>query len=395
MFRDRLVCLVAVSLQILASSIGYACAQASLGMDEKLGKTESWTIGYNKSLNGCLASETFSDSTTFWLGIDGRDNSYFLALTNPNWQSIEPGKQYSLRFAALGGGRWQGHFVGVSREDEKGVVSGGLNVKFVGDIVRSSGIAVSISDRVIARLSLEGSSAAMSAVAECQSERRGGSSSPESKGASSGTGFFITSNGHILTNQHVVKGCSKVDLRQPGGVTYSGRIMATDEQTDLAVIATNMKPPAVASLRSDVRLGENISVFGFPLGDSLSTTGNFTVGYVTSLAGMRDDSSKIQISAPIQPGNSGGPVFDNRGNVVGIIVATATTAIMANATGVMPQNINFAIKTAIAVAFLNSNGVLPDAQIESKNFQDTAELAEKAKERTVKIICQRLPNKGM
>ncbi len=381
-----------IGLQIWTAAISIANAQEKLGMDERIGNSEGWSIGYNKSLNGCLASETFSDATTFWLGIDGRDHTFFLALTNPNWQSIEPGKAYALRFLALGGGRWQGKFLGVAREAEKGIVSSGLNEKFVGDIVRSSGVAVSLGDTMIARLSLQGSSSAMSAIAQCQSERGGNADTPSgARGTSSGTGFFITSKGHVLTNAHVVRGCTTVNLQQPGGLSQSGRVVATDSKNDLAVIVSNIKPPGVAALRANVRLGENIAVFGFPLTDRLSTTGNFTVGYVSALAGLKDDTAVIQISAPIQPGNSGGPVFDNHGNVVAVIVATATTSIMADASGqtptVMPQNINFAIKTAIALAFLNSNGVNADADVESKLSLDTSELAEHAKTRTVKIIC--------
>lgn len=392
MFRSRAFQAVVIGLQIWAVAFDLAQAQEKLGLDERLGTSEGWSIGYNKTLNGCLAYETFSDATTFWLGIDGRNRSFFLALTNPNWQSIEPGKSYALRFMALGGGRWQGKFFGVSREAEKGIVSGELNEKFVGEIVRSSGVAVSLGDKNIARLSLQGSSAAMAAIMQCQRERSSGSSSPSpSGGASSGTGFFITSSGDVLTNAHVINGCSAVTLQQPGGLSQKGRVVATDAKNDLAVIVTSMKPPAVAALRANVRLGENIAVFGFPLSNRLSTAGNFTVGYVSALAGLKDDTTAIQISAPIQPGNSGGPVFDSHGNVVAIIVATATTSIMADASGqapsVMPQNINFAIKSAIALAFLSSNGVNPDADVDNNLHLETSELAEHAKSRTVKIIC--------
>jgi serine protease Do len=391
-FRSLLL-LILVNAQICGVAIRQAHAQTLLGIDEKIGTAEGWAIGYNKALNGCLASETFSDSTTLWLGIDGRDRTFFLALTNPNWNSIEPGKQYLLQFMAVGGGRWRGKFVGVARESEKGVVSGGLKEKFVEDIVGSSGLAVSLDDKVVARLGLRGSAAAISSVVQCQSERSGKAGSPSRSGGSAqGTGFFITTNGHILTNAHVVEGCTTVNLQQPGGAAHSGRVMASDGQNDLAVIVTDMKPPAVSAIRTDVRLGESIAVFGFPLGDILSTTGNFTVGYVSALAGMKDNSSEIQISAPIQPGSSGGPVFDNHGNVVAIIVASATTAIMTENSGeaprVMPQNINFAIKAATALAFLSSNGVTPDAQADPKKLLDTAELAELAKARTVRIVCE-------
>ena len=390
-----LLALILIGVQICVGVSRQAHAQSLLGIDEKIGTIEGWAIGYNKTLNGCLASESFSDATTLWLGIDGRDNTYFLALTNPNWRSIEPGKQYLLRFSALGGGRWQGKFVGVARENEKGIVSGGLKEKFVGEIVGSSGVAVSLGDKVVARLSLQGSGAAMSSIVQCQNERGDGppNGSPNSKSASTGTGFFITDSGHILTNAHVVRSCATVGVQQPGGVVHSARVIATDRQNDLSVLITDMKPPAVAAIRTDVRLGENIAVFGFPLSDRLSTTGNFTVGYVSALAGYNDNSANIQISAPIQPGNSGGPVFDHHGNVVAVIFATATTAIMANTSdekpSVMPQNINFAIKSTIALAFLNSNGVKPDAPVvDNKSPLDSAELADFAKARTVKIACK-------
>jgi S1-C subfamily serine protease len=124
----------------------------------------------------------------------------------------------------------------------------------------------------------------------------------------------------VLTNAHVVKGSTSVNLQQPGGLSQSGRVVATDVKNDLAVIVANVKPPAVAALLAGVRLGENIAVFGFPPMDRLSTTGNFTIGYVSSLAGLKDNTAVIQISAPIQPGNSGGPAFDKHGNVVAIIV---------------------------------------------------------------------------
>lgn len=378
-----------VGLQVWAGLVGYAHAQYSLGIDERVGTSEGWEIGYNKSLNGCLASETYQDGTTIWFGIIGQNSTYFFALTNPNWQSIEEGKEYVIRFALLGGGRWQGKFLGVTHNEEKGVVSAGLKEKFVEEIVRSPGVAVSLGDKTVARLNLQGSSAAMSAIAQCQGEKVAGSGSPSNSGmVSTGTGFFITGNGHILTNAHVVKGCTKVDLQQPGDLAQSGRVMATDEQNDLAVIVTDMKPPAVAAMRIEVRLGENIAVFGFPLSNKLSTSGNFTVGIVSALAGLKDNSAEIQISAPIQPGNSGGPVFDIHGNVVAVTVATATTAIMGDAShDVMPQNINFAIKASIALTFLNSNGVKPDAQVDTKTSLDTAELADRAKARTVRIVC--------
>jgi S1-C subfamily serine protease len=175
---------------------------------------------------------------------------------------------------------------------------------------------------------------------------------------------------------------------QSGQPPFEGNTLAIDKSNDLAVVKTTSKPPAVAALKTGLRVGENIAVYGFPLSDRLAASGNFTVGYVSALAGLGDDSSKIQISAPIQPGNSGGPVLDHHGNVVGVIVATATSAIIANASGVAPQNINFAIKASVAKSFLDANGVPSDGTLQNEKVYEFADLADRAKLATVKILCE-------
>jgi S1-C subfamily serine protease len=104
---------------------------------------------------------------------------------------------------------------------------------------------------------------------------------------------------------------------------------------------------------------------------------------------MDDNSGQIQISAPIQPGNSGGPVFDKFGNVVAVIVSTGSTAALANATGgALPQNLNFAIKSTIASGFLAAHEIKPDSSVIEGKPLDTAELAERAKATTVRIKCK-------
>jgi S1-C subfamily serine protease len=169
-------------------------------------------------------------------------------------------------------------------------------------------------------------------------------------------------------------------------MVYSARLLAADAQNDLGLIVTDLKPLAVAPLRPDVKLGENVSVFGFPLSDMLASSGNFTVGYVSALAGLRDDSSNIQISAQIQPGNSGGPVLDRNGNVVAVVVAVLNSVVMIEAKAQVPQNVNFAIKTGTALNFLNANGVKPTAAVKSVAME-SAEIAEVARAYTVKILC--------
>lgn len=228
---------------------------------------------------------------------------------------------------------------------------------------------------------------------DCHSSRNPGSSQKAGRSVgkvvSSGTGFIVSQQGHILTNNHVVESCGNLAIERAGHPRVHGTALARDKANDLAVLKTGIKPENVTSLRTNLRVGENIAVYGFPLSSRLATTGNFTVGYVSALAGLGDDSSKFQISAPIQPGNSGGPVLDHYGNAVGVIVSTATSAIIADSSGVAPQNINFAIKANIARSFLDANGIQADSLPQTTKIYEFADLAERAKLTTVKILCEK------
>ena len=127
---------------------------------------------------------------------------------------------------------------------------------------------------------------------------------------SSGTAFSVAP-GLLVTNQHVVDGCASVEVVASDG-RRTGAVVDADALIDLALIRVTGLKGATARLRSprNVRLGEAVMVFGFPLSGSLSSGGNFTSGNVSALRGLRDAAGEIQITAPVQPGNSGGPVMD-------------------------------------------------------------------------------------
>jgi S1-C subfamily serine protease len=185
---------------------------------------------------------------------------------------------------------------------------------------------------------------------------------PEAKKPNSevfaGTAFFVSRDGKALTNAHVVEGC-----RQPSvsvdGKSYPASVLARDEGNDLALLATALHRAQAATWRLQVRQGQDIVVYGFPLTGTLASGGNVTTGNVTALAGLADDSRFLQISAPVQPGNSGGPLLDRNGTVVGIIVSQLDALKVASVTGDIPQNVNFAIKASVAAAFLDAQGVDP------------------------------------
>jgi S1-C subfamily serine protease len=200
---------------------------------------------------------------------------------------------------------------------------------------------------------------------------------------STGTGFAISQMGHVLTNNHVVEACKSISLTQPGSNTVTASVIATDPQNDLAVVRfVPSTKIAAASFRSGaIKAGTDVAVFGYPLSDILAASGNIVTGNVTALAGMGNDSRMLQISAPVQPGNSGGPVLDNSGRVVAVVMARLKAEVG------NPQNVNFAIKSSIATTFLEGAGV-PFDYGQGAGERATTEVAELAQGFTYLISCQ-------
>ncbi|WP_315926370.1 serine protease [Mesorhizobium sp. SP-1A] len=178
-----------------------------------------------------------------------------------------------------------------------------------------------------------------------------------SQAASSGTGFFVTTDGEIITNFHVIDGCQNPLVLHGRSPSVPGAIIARDETNDLALLKVEKKVDQFAHFNVKVRLGEPVAAFGYPLASILSSGGNFTLGSVTALSGLRDDSRYLQTSAPVQPGNSGGPLVDYYGNVAGIVTGKFNAFAAMVATGDIVQNVNFAIRSSTAVSFLLANGV--------------------------------------
>jgi len=129
-----------------------------------------------------------------------------------------------------------------------------------------------------------------------------------------------------------------------------------------------------------------VVALGFPYAGLLATSAQVTTGAVSALAGLHDDSRVLQLTAPIQPGNSGGPLLDLSGNVVGIVSARVNELAIAEATGTLPQNINFAIKSTIIREFLDAHRV-DYASGQSTNKQDPADVGEMAAKSTIMLEC--------
>lgn len=204
---------------------------------------------------------------------------------------------------------------------------------------------------------------------------------------SSGSGFVVSTETFVLTNAHVVEGCQEVRIRTKDRSVVA-IIASQDVKNDLALLRLppEAQPIAVFQESNTLYPGDSVVALGFPLRGVLASEANVSVGTVSALAGLRNDTSKLQISAPIQPGNSGGPLFDKSGLVVGVIVSSLDDKVAMEVLGVIPQNVNFAIKSQAAMALMRASDVR-FTQRRSTAQMAAAEIARNARQFTVPIEC--------
>jgi S1-C subfamily serine protease len=212
---------------------------------------------------------------------------------------------------------------------------------------------------------------------------------PIAAGPITGTAFFIDGAGHAVTNAHVVPDCKAVKVALSEGRVVDATVAAKDVQNDLAVLAVPSAPLAHAHLVTGLpRQGDSVVAYGFPLGGALGAQGNLSTGIVSSLSGLANDSRMIQISAPVQQGNSGGPLLDLNGEVIGVVSSKINALKLAAVTGDITQNVNFAIKASVLLDFLGSNGVTPDTESHKKPMA-MADIGDRARSFTYMVTCQR------
>ena len=209
---------------------------------------------------------------------------------------------------------------------------------------------------------------------------------PSSCGSSlpnaSGTGFLITDDGYLVSNYHVVKDSVKVRLVTGAGL-IDAKVVKVDAANDLALLKAlgRFAPLPIASSRT-VKLGGTVATVGFPDIGLQGFAPKLAKGEIASLAGAADDPRYFQISLPVQPGNSGGALVDARGNVVGIVAAKLDASVALAATGALPENVNYAVKSSLLLSFLES---FPDVSAKLKEpitkdeaFEDVVKSAQDA-----------------
>ena len=210
------------------------------------------------------------------------------------------------------------------------------------------------------------------------SAKPGASGAPRTSGY--GSGVVVSEVGDIVTNEHVINNCARIRI-QPLGLAV--KMVAKDARNDLALLRVDNAglPPVNLRAGRNVRLGDDIIAIGYPLKGVLSSGAVVTSGIVNAMTGLNDDTSAFQISATVQPGSSGGPIFDRSGNLVGIVRARLLSTTQAN-----PQNVNFGINLATVSNFLDSHALhYQTAQLGTR--PETADLVERARKSTVQVEC--------
>ena len=175
--------------------------------------------------------------------------------------------------------------------------------------------------------------------------------------ASSGSGFAVSSDGYVITNNHVIEGCQEVIVHTKEK-DIKTRIVSFDPQNDLALLKGDFIPKTVFALSDkQPELLQDIYVAGYPFGNAISSSIKVTKGIVSSLTGIGNNFSNIQIDAALQSGNSGGPIIDNNGNVIAVAVSKLDAKYMLENFGSIPENTNFGIKSSVVKSILDSNDV--------------------------------------
>lgn len=172
-----------------------------------------------------------------------------------------------------------------------------------------------------------------------------------------GSGFALK-DGYVVTNHHVIENAKSIKIRGIKGdfsQSYNASVAISDKNNDIALIKINDSnfqgfgniPYAIASTTSEV--GEDVFVLGYPLTATMGDEIKYTTGVISSKTGFQGDISLYQISAPIQPGNSGGPLFDSKGNIIGIVSSKHSEA----------ENAGYAIKSLFLKSLIESYSSVP------------------------------------
>ena len=201
--------------------------------------------------------------------------------------------------------------------------------------------------------------------------------------AATGTGFLFSSANYVITSYHVVQGAKSINVRDANGEKIDATIAAKDTDHDIAILKLSKSPISRQNIitlgdSASVKTGDRVFTYGFPLVDLLGyKEPRYSEGFINSLSGISNNPHLFQVSIPIQPGNSGGPIFNANHELIGIATSSIDSEQTRKVFGAIPQNVNFAIKSShitsllsnLPKSFIKQKGIVP-VPIEQASFKE-------------------------
>jgi len=205
-----------------------------------------------------------------------------------------------------------------------------------------------------------------------------------------GTGFAINDDGVIVTSYHVVKGATKIDVQFQDGTVSPAKVLKQSPNIDIAILKIDRPTPHYLPMDSqpEIGAGDHVFTIGFPVESLLGQEPKFTDGAISSLSGIKGEATFLQITVPIHPGNSGGPLLSENGKVVGVIAATIAFQPFVEQTRTIPQNINYAVSGSFVAPLLSPYS---EEEQETQGLLTWREVVERARKAVLKVTVE-LPN---
>jgi S1-C subfamily serine protease len=373
-------------------------------------KGGAYTNDKSGAFTHCAAGASYDSGVYFMVSL-GEDSGWRLGFAHDSWQ-LTPGQAFALAltFDGQAAVHVQGMPIGAKLVNVQMPANSALIAQF-----RKAKMMTAFAQGQLFQFNLNQTAQLLPALANCVvSVKKNGvasagefaippkqvaatgpaqpnSASPKAARSvnKTGTGFVVSSSGHVVTNQHVVDGCGGDILGNlTGEAPVKLRLVSSDETNDLALLQAPSAFKEVATIRDKaIHSGDSVVAIGYPFHGLLSSDFTVTTGIVSSLSGIMNDTRFLQISAAVQPGNSGGPLLDTSGTIAGMVAAKLNALKVAKATGNIPENINFAIKTGALRDFLDNSVVPYQTATDAKAELKTSDIARNARGFTLLISC--------
>ena len=370
-------------------------------------KGGAFTDDKSGAFSHCAASASYQNGIVFLVSV-GQDYSWTLGFAHENWK-LKPGEGFPLALTFDGQAAINVQGLPIGANLVKVVMP--ANSALIGQF-RKAKVMTAFAQGQLIQLNLTQTGQLLPSLANCvaavkkngignagefavalpkpaAASAEGQPSKPAKAMTQSGTGFAISAAGHVVTNAHVVRGCvGDIEGNLGGEAPVKLRLVSSDPVNDLALLQAPNPFKEIATIRDrPVHSGDSVVAIGYPFHGMLTSDFTVTTGIVSSLGGLRNDTRFLQISAAVQPGNSGGPLLDTDGQIVGVVTGKLDWLRIAKATGDLPENINFAIKTGMLRDFLDNSAIAYQTAAETRGDLKTTDIAKNARGYTLLISC--------